>query len=341
MGTKISVEIKKEQDYKQQDPNCCILKYLNSFKINVTKILLLKDGRFAGIIDDRVIIFKRNIESKDIESKDIEFKCSGTPLELYETQNCHLVVFIKEQKISGKVIFLKIISQFSYKEIFSINFPLNTYYKDYKIGFEQSKDDGTIILGYSNKHEKILYLELYYLLFYKCYNDTYELMRKIEFRLQEANKPILYILGNEQVLIKQNQILYFYNFNKSNLIYKYKEKEDNNEIQNIFKYAKNMILINSLSKTILYNWKTRNNIMVIPHTYKLIIHFVIKGIIIGHIKDMNGNLKLYLINDKSYKEMQDLYLKYPPSGIDILSNNDNLYIADLNNHMLLEYKINI
>ena len=300
MGTKFSVEKKIEQDYieqdyKQQDPNCCILKYLNSFKIDVTKILLLKDGRFAGIIDDRVIIFKRNIESKDIE-----IKCSGIPLELYEAQNCHLVVFIKDQKISGKVIIFKIISQFSYKEIFSINFPLNTYYKDYKIGFELSKDNGTIILGYSNKHEKILFLDIYYLLFYKCYNDTYELIRKIEFKLQETNKPILYILGNEQVLIKQNQILYFYDFNKSNLIYKYKEKEDNNEIQNIFKYTKNMILINSLSKTILYNWKTRNNIMVIPHTYKLIIHFVIKGIIIGHIKDMNGNLKLYFINDKSY-----------------------------------------
>ena len=336
MGTKFPNKKKIEQDYKQQDPNCCILKYLNTFKIYVKKILLLKDGRFAEIIGERVIIFNSNFDSKDIE-----FECSGTPLELYETQNCHLVVFIKDQKISGKVNIFKIISQFSYKEIFSINIPLQTYYKDYKIGFDQSKDDGIIILGYSNKHEKIQFLELYNLLFYKCYNDTYELIRKIEFRLQESNKPILYILGNEQVLIKQNQILYFYNFNKSNLIYKYKEKEDNNEIQNIFKYTKNMILINSLSKTILYNWKTRNNIMVIPHTYKLIIHFVIKGIIIGHIKDMNGNLKLYFINDNSYKEMQDLYLKCPPSGIDILTNNGNLYIVDLYNHMLLQYKMNI
>jgi hypothetical protein len=56
---------------------------------------------------------------------------------------------------------------------------------------------------------------------------------------------------------------------------------------------------------------------------------------------MNGNLKLYFINDKSYKEMQDLYLKCPPSGIDILINNGNLYIVDLYNHMLLQYKMNL
>lgn len=338
-----------EESNVNQEQKDCIVNYIDHVKIPlINNPKKLKDGRFIGTdnIKNSIYILKKDDFEVDIKIKFPEI------LDIYETKIGHLVICSKESLKIGKISFIKLTSQKTYEIIHEINIYFKgskyVYSEEYekslnKINYAESLNK-TNIFGYTHVSSKVQYLEIYIILFYEYHNNTYQLIRKIKYKLKESDKPDIYVLRNEQVILRQKKILSFFHFYKCNLMYEYREEDEKDEILKILEYTNNYILINSYYKTILYDWKKRNKMMNISHNNLLVPYISFKGMIFAQRTKFKGqkgheSIKIFNITNEGFKVIQDLSLTL--INVDIKIYDNILYIFDLdgNNPYLYRYKI--
>ena len=327
MGSKNEKSEKStDLDYTKQDPKNCIIKFIKKIElpVHIWDLIILNDGRLGGYPDENCKFFIFNPKDFSIQMKII---FENQILKTFQMKNGLLAFFEEKSKY---IYIIKLLSKTTYCilqkiEIYSL---IHTFW----INIIESSNEN-LIIGFSTFNKEIL--ELY---FYQYIKEKYELVKKQIINIIDSTRfrRILIFPLKTQILLYSymHKKIIFIDSRKNKILYEMKTEEK--EIKNIIKYDSNVIIINSYTFSILYNWKKHYVVKKYIHSNKIFYpYFSFSKYIIAQRGKMGWGFRQESL--KLYK----FIIYYDENDINIDEDNDNKNIVEeiKNLYLLMENPI--